>query len=411
MTTTSDKGSDQGPDQSRAPLAFENDAGSYRSKLVAGGLVLALIGWMGSGFVLPSEPESTMAAEDEAADAPRRVAVAVQDSTARTVAQVFAAEGQALAERDTQVLAETGGQIAEVPVRRGAEVGAGDVIARFETARGDAELRRAQEERNRAQREFDNAQTLLDRGTSTVDRVAQARSTLAAAEAAVTAAEEALGDTVVRAPFDGRIEALEVEQGEFVNAGAEVARIVDNTPLKIAIQIPQQQLAAIEAGQAAQVSFITGETATGEVGFVGRSADAQTRTFTAEIEVPNADGAIPAGISAQVRIATGEQVAHFVSPAILSLGTDGTLGIKTVDEEDRVVFRKVEIIRAQTDGIWIGGLPETARIISVGQGFVNDGELVDARADDAAAQTAQAAKAAEPVMLSASGARDDGAIR
>ena len=390
----------------RAPLRFESDKGASKSKFVAAALVLALLGWMGSGFVLPSEPET---AEAPAEQAPRRVAVAVQESVAQAVAQVFVAEGQALAERDTQILAETGGQIAEVPVRRGAEVVAGEVIARFETAQGDADLKRAQEERNRAQREFDNAQTLLERGTSTVDRVAQARSTLAAAEAAVTAAEEALADTVVRAPFDGRIEALEVEEGEFVNAGAQVARIVDNTPLSISIQIPQQQLADIEVGQAAQVAFITGETATGEVRFVGRSADAQTRTFTAEVEVPNADGAIPAGISAQVRIATGEQVAHFVSPAILSLGTDGTLGIKTVDDEERVVFQEIEIIRAQTDGIWIGGLPERARIISVGQGFVNDGELVDARSDAEAASEAQAAPGA--MILGASASRDGDAAQ
>ena len=390
----------------RAPLRFESDKGASKSKFVAAALVLALLGWMGSGFVLPSEPET---AEAPAEQAPRRVAVAVQESVAQAVAQVFVAEGQALAERDTQILAETGGQIAEVPVRRGAEVVAGEVIARFETAQGDADLKRAQEERNRAQREFDNAQTLLERGTSTVDRVAQARSTLAAAEAAVTAAEEALADTVVRAPFDGRIEALEVEEGEFVNAGAQVARIVGNTPLSISIQIPQQQLADIEVGQAAQVAFITGETATGEVRFVGRSADAQTRTFTAEVEVPNADGAIPAGISAQVRIATGEQVAHFVSPAILSLGTDGTLGIKTVDDEERVVFQEIEIIRAQTDGIWIGGLPERARIISVGQGFVNDGELVDARSDAEAAPEAQAAPGA--MILGASASRDGDAAQ
>ncbi|WP_341214406.1 efflux RND transporter periplasmic adaptor subunit [uncultured Limimaricola sp.] len=405
MTNQTDMSANTG----RTPLDFDNDAGSSRSKYVAGGLVVALVGWMGSGVVLPSEPEASDTAQDAVSEAPRRVAVAVQDSVARAVAQVFAAEGQALAERDTMILAETGGQIAEVPVERGAEVKAGDVIARFETTRGDADLTRAREERNRAQREFDNAQTLLQRGTSTVDRVAQARSTLAAAEAAVTAAEEALGDTIVRAPFDGRIEALGIEHGEFVNAGAEMARIVDSTPLRIAIQIPQQQLADIKAGQRAQVAFITGETAEGVVRFVGRSADAQTRTFTAEIEVPNPDGAIPAGISAQVRIATGEQVAHFVSPAILSLGTDGTLGIKTVDAEQRVEFRKIEIIRAQTDGIWIGGLPEQMRIISVGQGFVNDGELVDARADEEATPVAEMAP--EPMVLGASESRDEGAIQ
>ena len=164
--------------------------------------------------------------------------------------------------------------------------------------------------------------------------------------------------------------------------GADVGRIVDNTPLTISIQIPQQSLRDIKVGQVAEVAFITGETATGEVEFVSRSADAETRTFMARIEVPNADGAIPAGISAQLRIPTGEMTAHFVSPAILSLDTDGTLGIKTVNAENVVEFHKIAIVRAQTDGIWISGLPDQTQIISIGQGFVNDGETVDPQVDD-----------------------------
>lgn len=381
-----------------APLRFDDDAGSGRAKYVAGGLVLALVGWMGSGLVLPSEPAPEAAASDPA---PRRVAVEVQPSRARAVAQVFAAEGQALPERDTQVLAETRGQIAEVPVRRGDSVAAGDVIARFETTRSAADLTRAEEERTRAARELENARTLLERGSATQDRVTEARADLAGAEAALAAAQEAMDETVVRAPFDGRIEDLEVEAGEFVTAGAAIARVVDATPLRIEIQVPQQQLSQITSGLEAEVVFITGDTAPGEVRFVSRSADPQTRTFTAEIEVANPEGAIPAGVSAQVRIATGERTGHFVSPAILSLDTDGTLGVKTVDDAARVVFQPVQIIRAQTDGVWLAGLPDEARIITVGQGFVNDGELVDPR--DPAADTASAEGAAA--------AQDDAAPR
>jgi multidrug efflux system membrane fusion protein len=39
-------------------------------------------------------------------------------------------------------------------------------------------------------------------------------------------------------------------------------------------------------------------------------------------------------------------------------------------------------VRAQTDGIWVSGLPDEARIISIGQGFVNDGETVDPQPDE-----------------------------
>jgi membrane fusion protein, multidrug efflux system len=363
----------------RQPLVFETDRGASRSRWVAGGLALAIVGWMGSGYLFPSDPAPQSA---KAPVSPRLVSVAVRQSSAQSVEQVFVAEGQALPDRDTTLRAETSGQIAEVLVQRGADLEPGQVVARFDVAARQADLIRAEQERARAQRDYDNATALLERGVATLDRVAQARTTLAAAMADIVAAEEAIRNTEIRAPFAGRLEALDINIGEFVSIGADVGRIVDNAPLTIEIQIPQQSLREIKVGQAASVAFITGETATGEVQFVSRSANAATRTFTGRITVPNEDRAIPAGISAQLRIPTGEVRAHFVSPAILSLDTDGTLGIKTVNDQNLVEFHRIAIVRAQTDGIWVAGLPEAARIISVGQGFVNDGETVDPQPEE-----------------------------
>ena len=368
----------------RQTLEFDSDRGSNRSRWVAGGLAIAIVGWMGSGYVIPSKKAAPVAAPT----AQRLVTVAIRPSVAESVQQVFVAEGQALPARDTMIRAETSGQIAEVLVAKGADVEAGEVIARIATGARGADLTRELEELARAQREFDNAEALLARGVTTVDRVAQAQATLAAAQASVRAAEETIGNTEIRAPFAGRLEALDINTGEFVSLGSDVGRIVDNTPLTIRIQIPQQSLRDIVVGQQAEVAFITGETGTGEVRFVGTSADAETRTFMAEIEVPNVGGLIPAGISAQLRISTGEVTAHFVSPAILSLGTDGTLGIKTVNAGNKVEFHRIGIVRAQTDGIWVSGLPDETRIISIGQGFVSNGETVNPQAEDEAAETA-----------------------
>ena len=232
--------------QERQTLSFDSDAGSKRSKFIAGGIALLIGLWMGSGYILPSEEEQ------EAAPAPiaaKAVTVAVRGSQADSVTQVFVAEGQALPDRDTMVRAESGGEIAEVLVAKGAEVAAGDLIARLSTAARDSDLARAREELNRAQREYDNAEALLNRGVSTVDRVSQARATLAAAQAAVTTAEEALNNTEIRAPFPGRLEMLDISAGEFVSTGEEIARLVDNTPLTIQVQVPQQALKDIKEGQ------------------------------------------------------------------------------------------------------------------------------------------------------------------
>lgn len=368
-------------------LEFTSDNGSSRSKWVAGALIVALAGWMGSGYVLPSEDASPAATPPETA---RAATVTVRASQAERVAEVFIAEGRAMPDRDTMIRAEISGQIDETTVRKGADLAAGQVIARFDLGGREADLSRATAELKRAQRDFDNAETLLNRGATTGDRVEEARATLAAAAASVTVAEKALDNTIVRAPFAGRLEAFEIDVGEFISAGDEIGRIVDNAPLTIRIQIPQQTRSEIEVGQRATVEFITGSTAEGVVRFVGSSADSETRTFAAEVEVANENGAAPAGISAQVRIPTGEQTAHFVSPATLSLDVDGTLGVKTITPEDNVEFHEISIVRAETDGVWIAGLQDEARIITIGQGFVNDGERVDLRPEKTGGREAPA---------------------
>ena len=335
-------------------------------------MVIAIVGWMGSGFVLPSkdEEEPVVVRADV-----QPVAVAVTMSVAETVTQFYQAEGQAQPDRDTNVRAEISGDIAKVLVSKGQDIEAGAVIARFDATNNDADANRAAQQLAQAQREFDNAEQLLARGVSTADRVSQARAALAAAQAQVTEVEQDAKALTITAPFAGRIETLNIDEGEFISAGSEVGRIVDITPLTVAIQVPQQSLTRLAVGQTATVRFITGEERTGTLTFVGTSA-AETRTFLAEVEVANDDRAIPAGISAEVVIPTGDATAHFLSPSIVSFNTEGTLGVKTVNADNVVAFYPIQMLKAQIDGIWVTGLPETVDVITVGQGYVNKGEIV-----------------------------------
>lgn len=359
-------------------LKFEHEKGATRSKYVAGALVLLIVGWMGSGMVTPPA-EDEPAAPTPAETAATPIAVAVEVSEAQAVPDVFTAEGQTATERESAVRAETGGTIAEVLVAKGDMVTEGQVLARIDAAQRSADLRRAQLAQERAARELANAETLLARGVSTNDRVVSARSDLAAADAGLANAQEAMGNLDITAAFGGRLEQLTIETGEFIGAGTEVAKIVDLDPLIVTFQVPQQAVGDLRVGQPAQVDFVTGTSKRGTLKFVSAAANAQTRTFTAEVEVPNGDLAVPAGVSAEVLIPTGESRAHFISPAILSLNTDGALGVKAVSEDNIVAFYPVEISRAQTNGVWVAGLPDTLTLITIGQGYVNAGEVVDPR--------------------------------
>ncbi|MDB4254686.1 efflux RND transporter periplasmic adaptor subunit [bacterium] len=365
MATTHDENAAQ-------PLTFTSDKGASRSTWFAGVLVILIVGWMGSGFILPSENNDPVSVREET----KLVAVAVTTSTAETVTQFYQAEGQALPDRETMMRSETSGDVAEVLVAKGQDVEAGAIIARFDPTANLADANRATQELARAQREFDNAEALLDRGVATADRVSQARAALAGAQSELADVQQAADALTILAPFAGRVETLDIDEGEFVSAGMEVGRLVDITPLTVAIQVPQQSLNRLSVGQPATVRFITGEERQGTVTFVGTSAASETRTFLAEIEVNNDDRAIPAGISAEVIIPTGETIAHFLSASIVSLNTEGTLGVKTVDANNVVAFYPIQVVKAQIDGIWVTGLPDTVDVITVGQGYVNENETV-----------------------------------
>ena len=365
--------------ESRTPLEFTSDRGASRPFWIALGLLVAIVGWMASGFVVPQDTDDVSAAGQPEPVA-KPVAVSVRHTVAAPVQLYFQAEGQAQPDRDTQIRAEMSGDVAEILALPGQDVARGDVIAKLTSAQAEADLRRASEDRENAARELENAQALLQRGVATEDRVVSARAALASADAAVTLAQEAFARTTIVAPFDGRIEALTLDVGEYISTGSEIGRIVDITPLTVSLQVPQQSLSLIKVGQTADVAFITGEDRQGRVTFVGTSAASETRTFLTEIQVPNDDGAVPAGISAEIRIPTGQENAHFISPSVVSLNTAGVPGVKTV-EDGRVRFYEVTVVRTEVDGLWVTGLPDEVDLITIGQGFVREGEQVDPRAE------------------------------
>lgn len=338
---------------------------------IAAAVVVVLVLWMGSALLWP--PAGPEEAGREAA--PVAVTVAVRDSRAEAVPQLFVAEGVSHPRRDTELRAEMGGRIDRVAVAKGAALEAGAEILRFDATERAAQLRRAEEEEARARRAYEQAQELLERGAGTVDRVVAARATLAAAEAGVAQARSGLDDTVLRAPFAGRLDALEVAAGEFARPGDVLARMVDLDPLSVRFRVPQQAVGRLAPGQAADLAFITGERRQGRLVFVATVAEPATRTFAAEVALENPES-IPGGVSVQVRIPTGMQEAHFISPALLALSEDGALVVRAIGDGDRVEEHAVEILQARSDGVWVTGLPEAVRLISRGQGFVRAGDVV-----------------------------------
>jgi len=81
-----------------------------------------------------------------------------------------------------------------------------------------------------------------------------------------------------------------------------------------------------------------------------------------------------------VTIKAGIVKAQHVPSKILTLDSEGSLGVRYVDYNNRVGFSVVKQIDEDSDGIWVTGLPESTRIIVQGQDYVSVGTEVEAKA-------------------------------
>jgi multidrug efflux system membrane fusion protein len=346
-----------------------------KSYLIATAFTLGLAAWVLGGYFVKSSGKETPDAP-AVADAVAPMTVSVRTQEAKSVEQYIVAQGQAEPNRTVTIRAETTGQVAEILADEGSTVAAGDVIVRLESNDRQARLERAKARVREQQSAYEASETLGKKGYQTQRQADQTFSSLQTARAELEEARIELERIEIEAPFEGIVLSSPIELGAYVDVNGEVATIVDNDPLVVSLRIAQQNVTKLKVGHAASLSFATGQQRDGKIRYVAARADEDTRTFRVEVELPNPDREIPSGISAEAKIPTGSVMAHYVSPAALSLNEEGKLGVKTVNEDNKVAFHTAKIVLSDVNGAWITGLPAHARIITLGHGFVRIGEEV-----------------------------------
>lgn len=348
----------------------------HRSSLVILGVTTLLAAWIASG-VLSREPAAVQPRAE-----PEPPAVAVRHSRASPVERLLTLQGEVLPDQQVMVRAETEGRLVETPVALGATVEAGSVIARIGMDDREARLRRAEAAVTGREADYRAATDLAREGFQAQLRVDQALAELEAARADRESVRLDIERTRIRAPIAGILNQREAEVGDYVSVGGPVAEILENDPLKAIVQVPQHSIHRVQRGDPARVEFHDAESRDGTIRYVSTRADTATRTFRVEIEVDNPGRDLPSGISVRVRIPVEEVMAHRISPALVALDPEGRLGIKMVNAQDQVEFHPIEPMRADANGLWVAGLPEEIRIITIGQGFATIGKPVRVLAEE-----------------------------
>jgi multidrug efflux system membrane fusion protein len=184
-----------------------------------------------------------------------------------------------------------------------------------------------------------------------------------------------LENTRIKAPFDGLVDDRYVNVGDYMRAGDKCALLIAPEPFLAAGQISEREVAELKVGDPASATLVTGEKVDGKIRFVANRADDTTRTFRVEVELPNPDGHLKDGISADIHVPVRNLQAVRISSGILVLDDNGAVGVRAV-ENGIVRFHPVQIVSDGPDGMWVSGIESGMSVITVGQSFVTDGEHV-----------------------------------
>ncbi|HIE02910.1 MAG TPA: efflux RND transporter periplasmic adaptor subunit [Thiotrichaceae bacterium] len=339
-------------------------------------IAVALGAWLFSGQAKVEQQSEAQKQQTVEEAQPSVIQVRVREQKAQPLRREIILTGRTAPLRTVLLRAETDARVIQIGAVRGARVKKGSLIIRLATDDRALRVKEAQALVKQREFEYKAMQRLSKKGYQSQTKIAEALTLLESAKTQVKQANIALSNTVIRAPFKSVLVERQIELGDYVSTGDIVAELMDEDPFLVVGEISERQHHQLKLGATAKIRLITGQTITGKITLISARAIASTRTFDIEIQVSNPKGKIAAGMTCEIRIPLEKAYAHKVSSALLSLNDEGILGVKTVNDDNRVIFYPAKFVRATAEGIWLTGLPKQLRFITVGQGFVRPGDLV-----------------------------------
>lgn len=294
--------------------------------------------------------------------------------------------------RSVVLKAETRGVVAQLFAKQGTVLRHKQEILKLKEAGHPERLLEAQAALKYRLMEMKSDKRLGTKGLKAENALAQSQAALEKAKADLIEAEKSFKDLIILAPFDGFIEEKLVNVGDYVAEGTPLVKILDLNPITVICFVSEQDIHHFALGREAAVVFPhfrqeagqqQDKPFKGKVTFISKEADPQTRTYRLEMEIPNPDLAIPAGLTAHVSLQKKLVEAHRIPASALVLSDSGLVGVK-IFQEGKALFKAVQILESTPNEVVVTGLPAQMTLITYGGHFVSSGETVVAQKEETA---------------------------
>jgi membrane fusion protein (multidrug efflux system) len=216
--------------------------------------------------------------------------------------------GTAKASESVDITARTSNLVTVVHFTEGQQVRRGDVLVEMDDQQAQADLAIAEAALKESASQYHRSRELYTTKVLSDAQLEQIEAAFKSNEARVAAARARLADTVIRAPFAGRVGLRRISVGSLVNPGAVMTTLDDTSTIKLDFTIPETYLAAVAPGLGivAKSPAYPGQSFAGKVSSVDSRVDPDTRSVTVRAIVPNPAGVLKPGMFLTVHMTRSE---------------------------------------------------------------------------------------------------------
>lgn len=244
-----------------------------------------------------------------------------------------------------------------------------------------AALQKAESDYVAAREKYGSARAALKltRSGARAEDIAMAEAEHEGARARLDAVAYEIENSTLRAPISGFIVRKHVDVGDWVNAGAPVADLVDLDPVFATGPVGERKIARLRTGLQATVTLdaFAGEVFPGEIAHIVPQADTRSRSFPVKVRLANAQGRLKAGMLARVTVIVASGAPSVLVPkdAVVRRGPEEMVFVVSNGQAKAVKVRTGRGYRALLE-IADGALKPGQQVVTLGNEVLQDGAKV-----------------------------------
>ncbi len=292
--------------------------------------------------------------------------------------------------KQTTIYPRSNGYVESWKVDIGDNVQVGQLLAEISTPEVDQQLAQARAQEEIAKVTADRWRDLVQKNVVSRQEYDQNQKAYEAAKANLEQLQKIQGFQQIVAPFAGKIAARNIDIGTLVtagtgNSGTPLFSIVQSDVLRVYVFAPQENAPSIHEGIEAKIILqeYPGQEFEGKVTRIAGALDPQSRTMQVEVQVPNGDEKLYAGMYGQVKFLLTDENAPIVVPANAFVFRKEGAQVATIENADRIHWQKIRVGRDFGDRIEVlDGLKENTKVVMNPTDDLREGIQVAVKATD-----------------------------